>query len=171
VLLLALAVAGTRASGGEAAATCTPAQVHYEPYPGHGKGLSGIPWIAGGPRSRGMVALLWYWPNTWKRSAVHEARIYTGGHAPGGWNTKVLWAFLDPSAQGRDGGDAQVTIRGTRLDGRRTFRAQFAPIGYEGQDGAPSYASIIEVPTTGCWRLTATVGELKGSVVVRAVRR
>jgi hypothetical protein len=67
-----------------------PARVYYEPYPGHGQGLSGIPWIAGGPRSCGMLALLWYWPHVWTKRGVLEARIYTRGLAPGGWSMKLL---------------------------------------------------------------------------------
>jgi hypothetical protein len=48
--------------------------------------------------------------------------------------------------------------------------AGFAGIGYEGSGGAPSYASIIDVPKPGCWRLTLTTGKVTATVDLRAVR-
>ena len=94
-------------------------------------------------------------------------RVYTGGTAPQGWNIKILWAFLEPSAKRR--ADTDLTVHGTRLDGPGTFRETFAGIGYEGSRGAPSYASVIDVPKPGCWRLTLTTGTLSATVDVRAV--
>jgi hypothetical protein len=140
--------------------------VHQPPYPGHGKGLNGIAWIKGSPEDAGLVGLLWYWPPNWRH--VRRARIYTGGEAPQGWSTKILWAFLDPAVMHRAG--AQLFVHGTRLDGPGSFRADFAGIGYEGQRGAPSYASIIEVPKPGCWRLTLTTGHVTATVDLRAVK-
>jgi hypothetical protein len=49
-------------------------------------------------------------------------------------------------------------------------RQTFAEIWYEGQNGAPSYASIIDLPSPGCWRLTLTTGDLKATIDLRAVR-
>jgi hypothetical protein len=43
-------------------------------------------------------------------------------------------------------------------------------ISYSGQNGAPSYASIVDVPTAGCWRLRLSTGTLRASVVLQAVR-
>src|SRR6266511_2252158 len=62
--------------------SCNPPQVQYTPYPGHGDGLSQIPWIRGEPRASELVALLWYWPQEWQRRHLREARIFTGGVAP-----------------------------------------------------------------------------------------
>jgi hypothetical protein len=146
--------------------TCDPPRVHRSAYPGHGKGLEGIPWIEGEPRETGLVGLLAYWPPQWRK--VRTARIYTGGRAPQGYNTKMLWVFLGPSAK-RDA-DTELRVEGRRMDGPGTFHASFAGIGYEGQDGAPSYASIIDVPKPGCWRLTLTTGKLTATVDLRAVR-
>jgi hypothetical protein len=145
--------------------SCDPPPVHHTPYPGGDRSLDGIPWIEGEPRESGLVGLLWYWREEWGRS--REARIFTGGVAPEGYNAKVLWAFLAPSA--KDRGGRELVIRGRRLDGRGRFRDSFAAIGYEGQRGAPSYASIVEVPAPGCWRLTLTTGELRATVDLRAV--
>jgi hypothetical protein len=115
-----------------------------------------------------LVGLLWYWPENWRLSRLRSARIFTGGVAPAGYSTKILWAFLAPSAKGRGG--SQLLVRGRRLDGLGSFRQEFAAISYEGQRGAPSYASIINVPKPGCWRLQLSTGSLRASVVFRAVR-
>ena len=61
-------------------------------------------------------------------------------------------------------------MEGHNLDGPGTFHETFAAISYEGQKGAPSFASIVELPTPGCWRLTLwTTGDLRGTVDVLAV--
>jgi len=150
------------------ASRCAPPPVHYTPYPGGDERLSGIPWIRGAPSSAGIVALLWYWPEEWRRQRLREARIFAGGKAPAGYNTKVLWAFLAESAKGRGGGT--LVVQGRRLDGQGTFRQEFAAIAYEGQEGAPSYASLIDVPEPGCWRLQLSTGELQAHVDLLAVR-
>ena len=164
-LVLALAAVATGSPAAPPSPSCRPALVHEAPYPGHGKGLEGIPWIEGSPREVGLVGLLWYWPPRWRD--VRRARVYTGGTAPQGWNIKIMWVFLEPSAKGRAG--AELTVRGTRLDGPGTIRDTFAGIGYEGARGAPSYASVVDVPEPGCWRLTLTTGDLSATVDVRAV--
>ena len=147
---------------------CDVARVNYVPYPGSGKGLSGIPWLSGSGTS-GLVALLWYWPRDWQRQRVPDARIFLHGMAPAGYSTKVLWAFLAPTARNRGG--EQLVVRGRLQDGPGTLRQEFVEIGYDGQDGAPSYASIIDVPKPGCWRLDLSTGKLRSSVVLRAVKR
>jgi hypothetical protein len=80
----------------KAPVACEPTRVHYTPYPGGDERLSQIPWIAGKPAAQGLVGLLWYWPDEWRRQRVDQARIYTGGVAPQGWNVKILWAFALP---------------------------------------------------------------------------
>jgi hypothetical protein len=111
----------------------------------------------------GLVALLWYWPEDWQKEHLREARIFTGGVAPAGYNVKILWAFVAREAKGRGG--SEVTVEGRRLDGAGSFRQEFAAISYEGQEGAPSYASIIDVPELGCWRLSLSTGDLRAHVV------
>jgi hypothetical protein len=151
----------------EAVTSCTPPRVRYTPYPGGDESLSEIPWIRGEPNSAGLVGLLWYWPEEWQRQRLREARIFTGGTAPAGYNTKVMWVFLAEAAKGR-GGETLV-VEGRRLDGDGAFRQEFAAIGYAGQEGAPSYASIIDVPEQGCWRLQLSTGELRAQVDLLAV--
>ena len=147
--------AGTPASRPVA---CQHPRVNHTPYPGGAESLAGIPWIRGD--SHGLVGLLWYWPARWGDSRT--ARVFTGGIGPDGQNAKIMWVFLDPSARDRAGGE--LRIEGRNLDGDGTFSESFSAIGYEGQQGAPSYASIIDLPEPGCWRLTLTTGDLRATV-------
>lgn len=152
--------AGTPASRPVA---CQHPRVNHTPYPGGAESLAGIPWIRGD--SGGLVGLLWYWPSRWGDSRT--ARVFTGGVGPDGQNAKIMWVFLDPSA--RDRADGELRIEGRNLDGDGTFSESFSAIGYEGQQGAPSYASIIDLPEPGCWRLTLTTGDLRATVDLPAV--
>jgi hypothetical protein len=149
-----------------ALAPCDPPRVHHTPYPGGDERMSGTPWLRGKPGSSGLVGLLWYWREVWGTSS--KARIFTGGVAPEGYSAKVLWAFLAPSARG--GGDSELVIEARNLDGPGTWRDTFAAISYAGQEGAPSFASIVDLPKPGCWRLELTSGDLKATVDLRAVR-
>jgi hypothetical protein len=150
-----------------ATAPCRPARVHHEPYPGGDRRLDLIPWIRGEPRGLGLVGVLWYW-NDEDWGKARKAWIFTGGEAPEGYSAKVLWAFLSPNV--KDRGGAELVVEGRNLSRKGRFRDTFASIGYEGQNGAPSYASIIDLPTEGCWRLTLTTGDLRAHVDVRARR-
>lgn len=162
------ATASTGTGQTASASPCHPSQVQYTNYPGSSEGLSRLPWVRGEPRDVGLVALLWYWPENWTKRHLREARIFTRGVAPAGYNVKILWAFLATSAKGRGG--SELVVRGDPVDGGRAFEQEFAAIGYAGQRGAPSYASIIDVPRPGCWRLTLKTGALRASVDFRAVR-
>jgi hypothetical protein len=160
--------AAQRPAAATAPAACEPARVRYRPYPGGDARLSGIPWVSGEPASTGLVGLLWYWPEEWRAKRLREARIYTGGVAPQGWNDKILWAFVAASARGRGG--SELVVVGRRADGQAEFSDRFAAISYSGQEGAPSYASIIDVPTAGCWRLELATGRLRAHVDLLAVK-
>ena len=152
-----------------AALACTAAPVHPGPYPGHAPGLDRLPWVSGQPASLGLVGLIWYWPEG--SADVQRAQIYTGGTTPGGQgpNMKILWAFLSPRAKRLYSG-GNLIVQGTRLDGgaRKTWQ-RFASIGYAGQSGAPSFASIIDLTSPGCWRLRLSAGGLHATVDVLAV--
>ena len=149
----------------EAVATsaCNTPRVRYTPYPGGDESMKSLPWIQA--REHELVGLLWYWPENWHD--IDRARVFTGGVAPAGYNAKVLWAFLAPSA--RDRGGQELVIEGRNLDGPGRWRDTFSAIGYSGQGGAPSYASILDLPTPGCWRLRLSTGELRATVDVLAV--
>jgi hypothetical protein len=151
-----------------AAASCPVSQVRYDAYGGGDHSRYRIPWLAARPAGSGLAAMLWYWPSEWTRARRRGAAIYTGGEMPQGWSTKVLWTWVGPAQRGRGG--RRLTVRGTRLDAHGSFTQRFGAISYGGQDRAPSFASIINVPSTGCWRLDASTAELRASVVVRALR-
>ena len=51
-----------------------------------------------------------------------------------------------------------------------TFRETFSAISYAGHEGAPSWASSLDLPTPGCWRLRLSSGKLRAFVDIRAVR-
>jgi hypothetical protein len=146
---------------------CEPAPVRYGPNPGPLPETDGIPWVAGGPRATGLIALFWFWPPEWFDDRVPRARIFARGAGPKGLNMKVMWTFSDPAARHEAG--REVSIRGRRFGGGR-YRERFPAVSSGGPDVAPSYATVIELPRPGCWRLTATTGSLEGWVDIRAVR-
>jgi hypothetical protein len=166
-----LAASAVQPASGDGSTACRATAVHYTPYPGGAPGLARLPWIAGGPARLGLVALLWYWPKEWRTQHVPRARIYTRGEAPAGVSTKILWAFLSTTAKRSysRGGDGQLVVKGERLDAPGRTWQHFAAISYEGQNGAPSFASIVSLPSPGCWRVDLAAGGLHASVVVRAV--
>jgi len=116
-----------------------------------------------------LVGLLAYWRQDWRAAHVTTAQMYAGGEAPnGGLNMKVLWAFLAPKAKRAT--DAQMlTVKARRLDGPGKTWQRFTAISYSGQNRAPSYASVINLPTPGCWRVEATAGSLHGTTTFRAL--
>jgi hypothetical protein len=155
-----------------AALVCSAALLHPGPYPGHASGLGQLPWVSGQPASLGLVGLVWYWPRAW--ADVHRARIYTGGTTPGGHggpNMKILWVFTSAAAKRAyvRGGGGDLIVQGRRLDGVGKTWQRFVPIGYAGQDGAPSFASIIDLTSAGCWRLRLSAGALHATVDFLAV--
>jgi hypothetical protein len=172
-LALAALTPGSPAGASTAAASeCRPAIVHYTPYPGGAPGLGQLPWVRATSPGLGLVALLWYWPDEWQARKIDRALILPGGQAPGGWSTKIMWVFLSDKVKRL----AQQTyisgnliVRGERLDGPGRTWQQFVAIGYDGQNGAPSFASTITLPSEGCWRLRLGVGgRLRASVVFEA---
>jgi hypothetical protein len=167
------ATAAVQPAGGEGSTACRAAAVHYTPYPGGAPGLGRLPWIAGAPTKLGLVALLWYWPKEWRTQHVPRARIYTHGEAPAGVSTKILWTFLSTTAKRAyaRSGDGDLVLRGERLDAPGRTVQHFAAISYQGQNGAPSFASIVSLPSPGCWRVHLAAGRLHASVVLRAVSR
>jgi hypothetical protein len=156
-----------RTSTAAGLAQCRAARVHYTPYPGGASGLTTLPWVRATSAGLGLVGLLWYWPSEWRDQGVDHALMYPGGQAPGGApNMKVLWAFLSPKAKRLVRG--RLIVQGQRLDGPGKTWQQFAPIGYAGQNGAPSFASIIVLPAEGCWKVRLSAGAAHATVVFQA---
>lgn len=69
---------------------------------------------------------------------------------------KILWAF-------RSGRSPLVIINGSELTTGRPYhlQSQGGGITIPGE-----YSTIVNFPTAGCWRLTAVVGQQRGSIVV-----
>ena len=168
VICLALVVvAAAGAAGNRETDGCPAAIVHYTPYPGGAPGLGQIPWVRATSHGLGLVALLWYWPADWRAQQLDRARIFAGGKAPDGGNTKILWAFLSAKAK-RSFTGGNLVVSGKRLDAPGKSWQSFVQIAYAGQDGAPSYASIVSLPSEGCWRLQLGAGGLHAEVVFEA---
>jgi hypothetical protein len=76
-------------------------------------------------------------------------KIYIGGQLPDGrTSTKILW--IPRQAQ-----TSLLTIIGDRLDGTGHFE-QEQRVARAG--ARPVFPSIVDVPGTGCWRLTIRNG-------------
>ncbi len=164
-LLVAGATPGTSAS----LSACDASAVHFTSYPGRAQGLGQLPWVKGSPSSQGLVGLIWYWSDRWRAERIKRAQIYAGGHAPAGEpNMKILWVFL--GAKARRATDAQLlVVKGKRLDGPGRSWQQFSAISYTGQNRAPSFASVIDLPVAGCWRLDLTAGSLHSTTTFNAL--
>lgn len=135
------------------ASACLSAPVSYATPPD--PSAPHIPWIHAGP----VVGYLFYYgaDGPWKTQA-DRVLISTHGRAPGGGATKILWRVRS--------GSKVVRIVGKRLDAAGSFRQQFAatPSGV----GA-FFPSIINVPISGCWRLTVSSGDHVGRFAFWAV--
>jgi hypothetical protein len=137
--------------------TCPVSHVHYRPYPGVGRGLAPVPWIA---TSNGAFYghLFYYGGTPWRRSRPVGARIFTTV-VQRSVNPKVLWISRRGARTGR------LLIRGRRLDrpGSFSWRQSYRS-GYQ-------FPSYVEIPAAGCWRVTVSSGGSSGSVVFAAVDR
>lgn len=163
--IVCLLLSAGAAEGRQISTSCATASVHYTHRPGLGEQLGSLPWIEGVPAAQQLVGLLWYWPDAWRAQGQTSATIYSGGRAPGGRsNMKILWVFQSPKAR-TAANASQVVIKGHRLDGPGKSWQRFVEIAYGGQNGARSYASIVNLPSPGCWRLDLTAGPLHGSAV------
>jgi hypothetical protein len=98
---------------------------------------------------------------------VERAQVFTAGSGPDGAAAKTLWSFLAPDLKG-DGG-SHMKIKGRNLEGEGTFEQTNSAVSFEGQNGAPSYSSSLDLPDAGCWRLTLTTDDLEATVDIRAV--
>jgi hypothetical protein len=150
-----------------AAAVCAASPVHGEPLPQSGS-LAGLRWVQATPQRAGIVGMLFaYDPMLEPLSALPDFALWAHGQkpGPGGWSMKILWIVRNVHA-GRS-----IVVRGRQLDGARTFRQAFAAV----TDASPQpakgfeYASIVNLPSGGCWRLTVTSGGARGTLVARGV--
>ena len=99
-----------------------------------------------------------------RRLSPGRAALYTGGEGPPplGGSMKILWAVRDSRRL--------LTIAGDRLDGPGTYLESFGAVGVAGDAGDWGYyASIVSIPTAGCWRLTALSPGKRGRFAVVAI--
>ena len=153
IVLLVLAGCG---GAQQAAAPCSPPLVHRDD--------AGVT-IQAEPEELRLVGTLGYWLEDW--DDVERAQVFTVGHGPDGIAAKTMWIFGAPDLKGEGG--SHMKIRGRNLEGEGTFEQTNSAVFYEGQNGAPSYASSLDLPNAGCWRLTLTTDDLEATVDIRAV--
>jgi hypothetical protein len=155
IVVSALASAAPATSSHAQASPCG-ARVHEEPNPILGT-LSGGRWVAGSPRTSGLVGYLF-------GGEVLDGRfaVYAGGTNPGTrTNEKILWVVPRRKRVG-----PRLAISGRR-DGSTTvtYRRRLAEAG-----GAPHhiFPSILDLPVPGCWKLTLRTAKISATLTVLA---
>ena len=148
------------ASASPATPSQTPcgARVHQEPNPLLGT-LSGGRWVAGSPRTSGLLGYLF-------GGEVVDGRfaVYTGGLDPGTRTSeKILWIVPRRKQVG-----PRLAISG-RKDGSATvtYRRRLAEAGSE-QTPHHLFPSTLDLPVPGCWKLTLRTAKISATVSVLA---
>jgi hypothetical protein len=152
------ALAAPGASSRSARAAACGARVHQEPNPVLGT-LSGGPWIAGSPRTSGLVGYLF-------GGEVVDGRVavYTGGLNPGTRTSeKILWIVPRRKRVG-----PRLAISG-RKDGSTavTYRRRLAEASTD-QTPHHLFPSVLDLPVPGCWKLTLRTAKISATVSVLA---
>ena len=158
VVAAAVASAAPGATSGKAGAVPCGARVHQEPNPLLGT-LSGGRWVAGSPRTSGLVGYLFGGEVVNGRFAV-----YTGGLNPGTRTSeKILWIVPKRKRVG-----PRLVITG-RKDGSTTvtYRRRLAEAGSV-QPPGHQYPSTLDLPVPGCWKLTLRTAKISATVTVLA---
>jgi hypothetical protein len=133
-------------------AICASTAVQYK----HGR-IPGIPEVHALPRSAASSATLFYFGQTPFRTLHPKTALISVGGRTSTGSTKILWWL--------PGGNRTLTIAGSRVGEEGTFKQT----AHRSLGGAPSYPSIVNIPTAGCWRLTITSGRVAARVVFRAI--
>jgi hypothetical protein len=154
-------IAALVAAAALATPACAATPVQRTPL-SHTGGLSALPWVAATPVRAQIFGLIFAYD---ARLDPPTFALWTHGREPvGGRSEKVLWLV-----RARNAG-AVLRIRGRRVGGG-TMAATFDRVA----DASPrpaagaEYASILDLPHAGCWRLDVSTGSARGSVVVRAI--
>jgi hypothetical protein len=144
-----------------ASLVCAATPVHGEPLPQSGS-LSQLKWVQATPHKAGIVGMLWAFDPDISGDPP-RLTLWAGGKAPGkGPSQKILWVIRNR------GEAATIVVRGTQIGGTDTFVQRFNAVGAADPEGS-LYASIVNVPHAGCWRLDVSSGRVKGSLVVQVV--
>lgn len=148
------------------ATACLATAVHGEPLPQSGA-LSHLPWVQAVPHRAGIVGMLFAYDARLESATTPTFALWTGGAAPGGSPAmKILWIVRNTHVAG------PITILGHRVLGPGRFTQRFDPVSDISAQPAQGveYASIIKIPSAGCWRLDMNAGpRVRGSLIVRAV--
>jgi hypothetical protein len=157
VLVSALASAAPATSSRAQASTCG-ARAHQEPNPLLGT-LGRSRWVAGSPRTSGLIGVLFGGEVVNGRLAVYAGGVNPGTRA----NEKILWIV---SRRKRAG--SRLAISG-RKDGSTavTYRRRLPEAG-SAQVPGYNYPSILDLPVPGCWKLTLRTGRVTATVSVLA---
>jgi hypothetical protein len=122
------------------------------------QGLGSIPWLKGTPVSAGITAHLFYAAGVKGKAAM----MHTHGRNPGGRTTKVLWLIDNPADNNL------ITIDGKNLTGHGKTHQVFPEAG-GGIQGYDDFPSIVDVPTSGCWRFQVRGGTAQATVTIPVV--
>jgi hypothetical protein len=146
-----------------ASVVCAATPVHGEPLPKSGS-LSGLRWVQATPKRAGIVGMLFAF-DVHIAGEPPQLALWAGGKAPPpGPNQKILWIVRNTHASGT------IVVRGFEIGGMDAFRQSFTEVGGSGVEGR-QYASIVNVPHAGCWRLDVSSGRAKGALVVQVVEQ
>jgi hypothetical protein len=140
-----------------AALACPATPIHYEPLARSGS-LSGIPWVQGTPLRHGFFGVLY----AYDQELGAKFALYTRGQSPHGHIEKVLWIVRNRNAGG------WLTVRGREIGGSGTFRQRFAEVRDASDQPAVGheFASDVNLPYAGCWRLTVQSRRAKATFIV-----
>jgi hypothetical protein len=148
-----------------ASVVCAATPVHGEPLPKSGS-LSQLKWVQATPHRAGIVGMLFAFDRQISGDPPRFT-LWAGGTAPppDGRNQKILWIVRNTHAYG------PLVVRGREVGHPVSFQESFTRVYDASAQRAEGleYASIIEVPHAGCWRLDIVNGGARGSLIVQVV--
>jgi hypothetical protein len=155
VVVSALASSSSATSSSAQASPCG-ARVHREPNRQLGT-LGPSRWVAGSPRTSGLIGVLFGGEVVNGRLAVYAGGVNPGTRA----HEKILWVL---PARKRVG--PRLVISG-RKDGSTavTWRRRLAATGSAEVPGY-NYPSLLDLPVPGCWKLTLRTAKISATVSV-----
>jgi hypothetical protein len=128
---------------------CIPTPVYF----GSNNDNLAIPFVVAAPSASGIIGYLFFARVTPTKKPEYYQPMHSGGKMPGGGATKILWKFRNSAGTG------EITVTGKNLFlPHNTFQQTF----FATSDGIPS---IIDAPTTGCWRFDLQSGPDKAEAV------
>jgi hypothetical protein len=147
-----------------ASVACAATPVHGEALPQSGS-LSGTKWVQASPHRSGIVGMLFAYDAKISGDPPRFS-LWAGGAAPSpGPNQKILWIVRNTHAA------TSIVVRGFEIGGMDGFKQHFNEVGDASAKPAKGreYASIVNVPHAGCWRLAVSTGGAQGSFTVQVV--